>query len=89
MPEHLIRPTVTEIKIPIYPEPLVKPPPRPPDIKAQEDRKINLNLDLEINKDFEESSPYQESIISEIYHRPDKSQLLEAPELANWSIPII
>ena len=81
MPEHLIRPTVTEIKIPIYPEFLVKPPPRLPDIKAQEDRKINLNL--EINKDFEENSPYQEGIISEVYQRPDKTQFLELPELAN------
>ena len=83
VPEHLIRPTVTEIKIPIYPDPFMKPPPRPPDIKAQDDRKINLDLDLEINKDFEENSLYQEGIISEIYQRPHKSQLLEPPELAN------
>ena len=27
MPEHIIRPKVTEIKIPIYPDPLMKPPP--------------------------------------------------------------
>ena len=81
--EHLIRPTVTEIKIPIYPDPFMKPPPRPPNIKAQDERNINLDLDLEINKDFEENSPYQEGIISEIYQRPDKSQLLEPPELVN------
>ena len=36
---------------------------------------------LRINKDFEENSPYQEGIISEIYQRPEKSQLVEAPEL--------
>ena len=42
-----------------------------------------MDLDLEINKDFEENSPYQEGIISEIYQRPDKSQLLEPPELAD------
>ena len=41
-----------------------------------------MDLDLEINKDFEENSPYQEGIISEIYQRPDKSQLLEPSELA-------
>ena len=58
----------------------MKPLPRPPSVKTQDDRKINL--DLEINKDFEENSPYQESIISEIYQRPDRSQLLEPPELA-------
>ena len=38
VPEHFIRPTVTEIKIPIYPHPLMKPPPTLPDIKAQDDR---------------------------------------------------
>ena len=61
-----------EIRIPVYPDPLMKPPPRPPDIKTQNDRQINLDLDMEINKDFEGNSPYQEGIISEIYQRPDK-----------------
>ena len=42
-----------------------------------------MDLDLEINKDFEENSLYQEGIISEIYQRPDRSQLLEPPELAD------
>ena len=60
MPEHIIRSKVTEIQIPIYPDPLMKPPPRPPDIKMQDDRKMDLDLDLEINKDFDENSPYQE-----------------------------
>ena len=44
---------ITEIKIPIYPDPLMKPPPRLPDVKTQDDRKITLDLDLEINKDFQ------------------------------------
>ena len=83
MPEHTIRPKVTETQIPIYQDPLMKPPPRLPDVKTQDDRKINFDLDLEINKDFEENSPYQEGIISEIYQRPDKSQLIEPPELAD------
>ena len=42
-----------------------------------------MDLDLNINKDFEENSPYQEGIISETYQRLDKSQLLEPPELAD------
>ena len=42
-----------------------------------------MYLDLEINQDFEENSPYQGGIISEIYQRPEKSQLVEPPELAN------
>ena len=82
MPEHLIRPKVTEVKIPIYPDPLMKLPPTPPDIKVQDDRRINLDLDLEINKDLEENSPYQEGIISEMYQRPDKSQLLKATRIS-------
>ena len=69
MPEHITRPKVTEIQISIYPDPLMKPPPRLPYIKMQDDRKINLDLDLKINKDFEENSLYQEGIISEIYQK--------------------
>ena len=83
MPEHTIRPKMTQALILIYPYPLMKPPPRPLDMKTQDDRKINEDLDLEINKEFEENSPYQEGIISEIYQRPDRSQLLEPPELAD------
>ena len=70
-----------EPKIPIYPNPITKPPPKPPDRIIQNDRQIDLDLDLEINKDFEENSPCQEGIISEIYQRPDKSQLVNPPEL--------
>ena len=80
MPEHTIRPKVTETQIPIYPDPLMKPPPK------QDNGKINLDLDLEINKEIKinkENSLYQESTISEIYQRPDKSQLLEPPDLTD------
>ena len=48
---------------------------------TQNDRQADLELDLEINKDFEENSPYQEGIISEIYQRPDRSQIVDPPEL--------
>ena len=34
--------------IPNYPGPLRKPLPRLPDVKVQDDRKIDLDLDLEI-----------------------------------------
>ena len=33
MPEHTIRLKLTGMQIPIYPDPLMKPHPRPPDIK--------------------------------------------------------
>ena len=79
IPKHVYRPQ--EIKVPIYPNQITKPPPKQPDRVAQNDRQIDLEMDLEINKDFEENSPYQEGIISEIYQRPDKSQLVDPPEL--------
>ena len=78
-PKHVYRPQ--EIKVPIYPNQITKPPPKPPDRVIQDDRQIDLELDLGINKDFEENSPYQAGIISEIYQRPYKSQLVDTPEL--------
>ena len=63
-------------QVPFYPDPLIKLPPRLPDIKTQDNRRMTLDLDLDINKDFEENSLYQQGIISEAYQRPDKSQLL-------------
>ena len=42
-----------------------------------------MELDLEINRDIEENSPYQEGIISEIYQRPHKSKLVEPLELTD------
>ena len=42
-----------------------------------------MDLDTDINTDFEESSPYQEGIISESYQRPDRSYIREPPELGD------
>ena len=58
---------------------LLRPPPRLPDLK--ENRRDLLDLDSDINTDFEENSPYQEGIISETYERPDRSYIKEPPEL--------
>ena len=49
----------------------------------QHEKQTDLDLDLDINKDIEENSPYQEGIISEIYQRPHKSQLVDLPELTD------
>ena len=38
-----------------------------------------MDLDLDINRDIEENSPYQEGIISEVYERPHKSHLVHPP----------
>ena len=67
--------------IPIYPSQVAKSPPKLPDNMTQDDRQIDLELGLEINKDFEENSPCQEGIISEICQRPGKSQIVDPPEL--------
>ena len=67
--------------IPIYPNQVAKSLTKLPERVIQDDRQIHLELNLEINKDFEENSPYQEGIISEIYQRPDKSQIVDSPEL--------
>ena len=70
-----------EPMVPICPNQVAKPLLKPPEKVIQDDRQIDLELDLEINKDFEENSPYQERIISERYQRPDKSQIVDPPEL--------
>ena len=83
IPKHFDRPWIKEPQVPFYPDSIVKPPPRPPDNKIQDEGQINLDLDIEINKDFEENSPYQEGIVSEIYQRLHKSRMVEPPELAD------
>ena len=69
--------------IPMYPNPISKSIPKLPERVIQNDRQTDLELDLEINRDIEENSPYQEGIISEIYQRPHKSQLVDPPELTD------
>ena len=64
-----IGPRIETRQIPSYADPLMRPPPRLPDLK--ENRRDLLDLDMDRNIDFEENSPYQEGIISEIYERAD------------------
>ena len=74
-----IGPRIENRQIPCYPDPILRPPPRPPDLR--ENRTDLTGFDIEINMDFEENSPYQEGIISEMYERLDNSYVKEAPEL--------
>ena len=83
MPDHTIRLKMNAKQVPFCPDQLIKPPPLMPDIKSQDNRRMTLGLDLDINKDFGEKSLYQEGIISEGSQRYDKSLLLEQPELAD------
>ena len=74
-----IGPRIDHRPIQFYPEPTLRPPPRPPDWK--ETRRDLSDLDMDRNIDFEENSPYQEGIISEMYERPDTSYFKEPSEL--------
>ena len=69
--------------IPIHPNQTSNPIPKLPERVIQNNKQIDLDLDLKINRDIEENSPYQEGIISEIYERPHKSQLVDPPELTD------
>ena len=62
-----------------YPDPILRLPPRLPDLK--ENRRDLLDLDMDISIDFEENSLYQEGIISETYERLDRSYFKEPSEL--------
>ena len=79
--------TIRDIKSPIkcvpnqtYPQPAIRPPPRPPD-PSEPNHKVTAGV--EPNLDFEESSPHQEGIITETYESPDKSYLEQPQELSD------
>ena len=59
-----------------YAQPVMRPPPRPPDPIRPIPK---VNAEIEPNLDFEENSPHQEGIITEMYECPDKSYL-EQPQ---------
>ena len=56
---------------PPYLEPLVRPPPKPLDNLSKKKEVESLKFEIE------ENSLFQESIISEVYERPDKSYFQE------------
>ena len=61
--------------LPPYLVPQTRPPPKPPN---------NLSKEKEVESskiEIEENSPFQESIISEVYERPDKSYFQEPIDL--------
>ena len=72
--------SITEIPrsdmVPPYLVQPLRPPPKPPDdLSKKQETKESLKIEIE------ENSPFQESIISEIYERPDKSYFQEVTEL--------
>ena len=77
-----IGPKIQHRQSPPYHDPYTRPPPRPPDItNLTESWKNLLDNDLDRKVDIEESSPFQEGIILEIYERPDTPYVQEPCEL--------
>ena len=73
-------------EIQTYADPIYRSPSKLNEIHLQViPRKImDLEIDAleqDINSDFEENSPHQEGVISEMYQRPNKSYFQESPEL--------
>ena len=77
-----IGPKIQHRPSPPYHDPYARPPPRSPDVTDLLDsQKDLLDNDLARNIDIEENFPFQESIISEIYERPDMFYVQEPQEL--------
>ena len=70
-----------------HPGPVYRPPPKPTKqnmTHVQGSQSSNVdNNNSNINFDFEENSPFQESIMSKTFQRPDKSFSQEPKELAD------
>ena len=48
VPDHTFRPKMNIRQGTFYPGPLIKPPATPPDIKTQDNKRMTLDLDLDI-----------------------------------------
>ena len=70
-------------EIPFYPDPIYRPPPRPPENLQLLGIETKADMSPRIDLEFEENSPYQEGIISKTYQRPDKSYFQEPKEIEN------
>ena len=68
-------------EIPIYLDPIYRPPTKPTEISLQESPRKLMDLDTDINTDLKEKFSYQEGIISETYQRPNRSYFQEPPTL--------
>ena len=67
------RKTIQDVsrEILIYPDPDYRPP-KPVKTPIPEIPGSLLGIDAELNTDFEDSSPFQEGVISETYQRQDQ-----------------
>ena len=79
LPCDLTKPGVR--KTPTYSHPIIRPPPRPPDLVDRRNYRTDTGIDP--NLDFEEDSPHQEGIITESYESLDQSYIEQPQELAD------
>ena len=68
---------------PFYPDPIYRPPLRPPENIQSESPENKAVTKPKIDIEFEENSPHQEGIIAEFYQRTDKSYFQEPNDLEN------
>ena len=68
-------------EIPTYQDQVYRPPPKPVKTYVPRIPGSLLDIDPELNADFEDNSPFQEGIISESYQRSDKSYFQEPQEI--------
>ena len=68
-------------EVPFYPDPIYRPPPRPPENLWPNSPESKPDTRPKICIEFEENSPHQEGIISKFYQRPNKSYFQEARDL--------
>ena len=79
------RPLIPDV--PFHPDPTYRPPPKPVRLNMPRSQECSQsspsteNINPDINLDFEENFPFQESVISEAYQRPNKSFFQEPKEL--------
>ena len=79
LPCDLTRPGVRQTTT--YSQPVIRPPPRPPDLVDRRNHRTDTGIDP--NLDFEENSPHQGGIITEMYVNPDQSYIEQPQELAD------
>ena len=74
-----------KIELPFYPDPIYRPPLRPPENLLLQISESKADTSPKIDIKFEENSLYQEGIISEAYQGPDKSYFQEPKRIRKFS----
>ena len=69
--------------IPFYPDPIYRPPPRPPENLQPQKLESKADTSPKIDTEFKENFLYQERIISKAHQRLDKSYFQEPKELGS------